>query len=286
MAETGHLVFGTLHTNDAPQAIDRIIDVFPAWRQEQTRVQLAASLGAIVAQRLVPKVGGGMVAAFEVLVATNPVRNLIREGRSNQLLNVMTTNQKEGMRTLEISLAELIARAPSPTRMRSTCPLTRRSWLVRSRPFKAPEGAEPMALSWWTGSALFGRRRVTPCAPGWLVAAKLNGATFAPEDPRVSRVRRSPRRAADFSVIALNAPIGYVERIHGREACDRWPGPFSGGEDRPSTTRRRATLEGGCPRRQDDGLDAVSHVSSAAIARWRPRWRRIVNGPCTRSIPS
>ncbi len=108
MAETGHLVFATLHTNDAPQAIDRIIDVFPAWRQEQTKVQLAASLAAIVAQRLVPKTGGGMVAAFEVLIATNPVRNLIREGRSNQLLNIMTTNQKEGMRTLETSLAELI----------------------------------------------------------------------------------------------------------------------------------------------------------------------------------
>jgi twitching motility protein PilT len=108
MAETGHLVFATLHTNDAPQAIDRIIDVFPAWRQEQTKVQLSASLGAIVAQRLVPKIGGGMVAAFEVMIATNPVRNLIREGRSNQLLNIMTTNHKEGMRTLETSLAELI----------------------------------------------------------------------------------------------------------------------------------------------------------------------------------
>jgi twitching motility protein PilT len=108
MAETGHLVFATLHTNDAPQAIDRIIDVFPAWRQEQTRVQLSASLGAILAQRLVPKIGGGMVAAFEVLIATNPVRNLIREGRSNQLLNIMSTNHKEGMRTLETSLAELI----------------------------------------------------------------------------------------------------------------------------------------------------------------------------------
>jgi twitching motility protein PilT len=97
-----------LHTNDAPQAIDRIIDVFPAWRQEQTKVQLSASLAAIVAQRLVPRIGGGMCAAFEVLIATNPVRNLIREGRSNQLLNIMTTNQKEGMRTLETSLAELI----------------------------------------------------------------------------------------------------------------------------------------------------------------------------------
>jgi twitching motility protein PilT len=108
MAETGHLVFATLHTNDAPQAIDRIIDVFPAWRQEQTRVQLAASLCAVVAQRLVPRIGGGMVAAFEVLIATHPVRNLIREGRSNQLQNVMFTNQKEGMQTLENSLAKLI----------------------------------------------------------------------------------------------------------------------------------------------------------------------------------
>ena len=108
MAETGHLVFATLHTNDAPQAVDRIIDVFPAARQEQTRVQLAASLSAVIAQRLVPKVGGGMVAAFEVLLATNPVRNLIREGRSNQLLNTMFTGQKEGMQTLENNLAKLI----------------------------------------------------------------------------------------------------------------------------------------------------------------------------------
>ena len=108
MAETGHLVFATLHTNDAPQAIDRIIDVFPAWRQEQTRVQLAASLSAIVAQRLIPKIGGGMVAAYEVLIATNPVRNLIREGRSNQIANVMFTNAKEGMQTMENSLAILI----------------------------------------------------------------------------------------------------------------------------------------------------------------------------------
>jgi twitching motility protein PilT len=108
MAETGHLVFATLHTNDAPQAVDRIIDVFPAWRQEQTRVQLAASLSAIIAQRLIPRIGGGMVAAYEVLVATSPVRNLIREGRSNQLQNVMFTNAKEGMQTLESSLAKMI----------------------------------------------------------------------------------------------------------------------------------------------------------------------------------
>src|ERR1035437_3050871 len=108
MAETGHLVFATLHTNDAAQAIDRIIDVFPAWRQEQTRVQLASSLSAVIAQRLIPRIGGGVVAAFEVLVATSPVRNLIREGRSNQLSNVMFTNAKEGMQMLENSLAQLI----------------------------------------------------------------------------------------------------------------------------------------------------------------------------------
>jgi twitching motility protein PilT len=109
MAETGHLVFTTLHTNDAPQAIDRIIDVFPDWRQDQVRVQLAASLGAIVAQRLIPKIGGGRVAAFEIMVATHPVRNLIREGKSNQLLNVIATSAGEGMQTLETGLAALIA---------------------------------------------------------------------------------------------------------------------------------------------------------------------------------
>ena len=108
MAETGHLVFATLHTNDAPQAIDRIIDVFPAWRQEQTRVQLAASLTAVIAQRLVPTTSGGMVATFEVLVATHAVRNLIREGRSNQLQNIMFTNSSEGMQLLETDLARLV----------------------------------------------------------------------------------------------------------------------------------------------------------------------------------
>ena len=108
MAETGHLVFATLHTNDAPQAVDRIIDVFPAWRQEQTRVQLAASLSAIIAQRLIPKIDGGLVAAYEVLIATHPVRNLIREGRSNQLQNVIFTNTTEGMQTMESSLAKLV----------------------------------------------------------------------------------------------------------------------------------------------------------------------------------
>jgi twitching motility protein PilT len=109
LAETGHLVFSTLHTNDSSQAIDRIIDVFPAWRQEQTRVQLGASLAAVVAQRLVPRTDGGMVAAFEILIANHPVRNLIREGKTHQLPNIITTNKSEGMCSLEASLASLVS---------------------------------------------------------------------------------------------------------------------------------------------------------------------------------
>lgn len=108
MAETGHLVFATLHTNDASQAIDRIIDVFPAWRQDQIRVQLSASLAAVIAQRLVPKIGGGMVATFEILVASSASRNMIREGKTNQLRNIMTTSRGDGMQTLEMNLASLI----------------------------------------------------------------------------------------------------------------------------------------------------------------------------------
>ncbi len=108
LAETGHLVFSTLHTNDTAQAIDRIIDVFPDWKQEQIRVQLAASLAAVVAQRLIPREGGGMVAAFEILIANHPVRNLIREGKSHQLPNIITTNQADGMCSLESSLADLV----------------------------------------------------------------------------------------------------------------------------------------------------------------------------------
>jgi twitching motility protein PilT len=109
LAETGHLVFSTLHTNDASQAIDRIIDVFPDWRQDQIRVQLGSSLEAVVAQRLLPRMGGGMVAAFEILIANHPVRNIIREGKTHQLPNLITTNQADGMCSLEASLADLVA---------------------------------------------------------------------------------------------------------------------------------------------------------------------------------
>ena len=109
LAETGHLVFATLHTNDAAQTVDRIVDVFPAEQQSQIRLQVAGSLQAIVSQRLIPKIGGGMVAAFEVLIATYAIRNIVRDGRTNQLRNVIATGSQEGMQTLEASLSGLVA---------------------------------------------------------------------------------------------------------------------------------------------------------------------------------
>jgi len=108
IAETGHLVFATLHTNDTAQALGRIVDVFPADGQDQIRVQLSAALTGIVYQRLVPAVGGGMVAAFEVLVADPAVRNLIKEGKTNQLRNSLVTGQRSGMITFEQSLSALL----------------------------------------------------------------------------------------------------------------------------------------------------------------------------------
>ena len=109
IAETGHLVFATLHTNDVAQALDRIVDVFPAEQQPQIRVQLANTLSGICYQRLLPRADGGLAAAFEVMVANSAVRNLVREGKTNQLRNVLLTGQNEGMQTLEMSLNQLVA---------------------------------------------------------------------------------------------------------------------------------------------------------------------------------
>lgn len=108
VAETGHLVFATLHTNDTAQSLGRMIDVFPAEQQAQIRVQLAAALSCVVYQRLIPKIGGGMTAAYEVLVATPAVRNLIKEGKTHQLRNSLVTGAQDGMITLEQSLSHLI----------------------------------------------------------------------------------------------------------------------------------------------------------------------------------
>ena len=108
LAETGHLVLSSLHTNDAPQALDRIVDVFTAERQGQVRLQLANTLSAVIAQRLIPRIGGGILAVYEVLLANSPVRNLIREGKTNQLRNAMQMSLSEGHLTMEMSLNELV----------------------------------------------------------------------------------------------------------------------------------------------------------------------------------
>ena len=107
-AETGHLVFATLHTQSAPQTVDRVIDVFPPEQQDQVRVQLAATLQGIVTQNLIPTADGrGRVAALEVLLPDDAVRNLVRQGKIEQIYSVMQTNVMRGMQTMEQSLAEL-----------------------------------------------------------------------------------------------------------------------------------------------------------------------------------
>jgi twitching motility protein PilT len=110
-AETGHLVFGTLHTQSAPSTIDRIIDVFPAEQQEQVRIQIASSLQGVVTQALLPTADGmGRVPALEILLPDDAVRNLIRQGKVEQIYSVMQTNTGRGMQTMEQSLGDLIMR--------------------------------------------------------------------------------------------------------------------------------------------------------------------------------
>ena len=107
-AETGHLVMSTLHTNNAPQSIDRIVDSFPPYQQNQIRMQLSLTLLAILAQRLLPRLdGGGRVPAVEVMVANTAIRNLIREGKTHQMITVMETGLEQGMQTLERALKGL-----------------------------------------------------------------------------------------------------------------------------------------------------------------------------------
>lgn len=108
VAETGHLVFATLHTPDAVQSINRVIDVFPAHQQQQVRVQLSFVLQAVISQQLVEKTGGGRALAAEILIANPAIRNLVRDSKIHQLYSAIQTGQKDGMRTLNTSLAELV----------------------------------------------------------------------------------------------------------------------------------------------------------------------------------
>lgn len=108
IAETGHLVFATLHTNDAAQSIDRILDVFPPHQQSQVKAQLASILLGVVSLRLLPKIGGGRVPAYEIMLANNAVRNIIREGKTYEIDNTIQTNLEDGMVSLDRSLAGLV----------------------------------------------------------------------------------------------------------------------------------------------------------------------------------
>ncbi|NCN08189.1 Flp pilus assembly complex ATPase component, partial [Candidatus Parcubacteria bacterium] len=107
-AETGHLVLSTLHTNTAAQTIDRIIDSFPADQQDQIRVQLAASLAGIFSQRLVPRISGGLIPAYEILLNNSAVANLIRDKRTHEINTVIETSSGDGMVDLNRSLANLV----------------------------------------------------------------------------------------------------------------------------------------------------------------------------------
>jgi twitching motility protein PilT len=108
IAETGHLVFATLHTNSASQSIDRMIDVFPPHQQPQIRAQLSNILMAICSQRLIPAIGGGRVVSAEILVTNPAVRNIIREGKSHQLDAVIQTGADQGMQTMDRTLVSLV----------------------------------------------------------------------------------------------------------------------------------------------------------------------------------
>ncbi|MEI6053925.1 MAG: type IV pilus twitching motility protein PilT [Candidatus Saccharibacteria bacterium] len=110
IAETGHLVFATLHTNSASQSIDRMIDVFPPHQQPQIRAQLSNILMAICSQRLIPAIGGGRVVAAEILLTTPAVRNIIREGKAHQLDAVIQTSADQGMQTMDRTLADMVKR--------------------------------------------------------------------------------------------------------------------------------------------------------------------------------
>jgi twitching motility protein PilT len=107
-AETGHLVFGTLHTNSAAESIDRMVGVFPADQQEQVRTQLSNSLVAIVTQQLLPKIGGGRIGAIEIMIANSAIRNLIREAKAHQMTSIIQTQNGIGMQTMDQALRDLV----------------------------------------------------------------------------------------------------------------------------------------------------------------------------------
>jgi len=109
-AETGHLVFGTLHTSSAAKTIDRVVDVFPAEEKDMVRAMLSESLRAVISQTLLKKKGGGRIAAHEIMIGTPAIRNLIRENKIAQMYSAIQTGQQFGMQTLDQNLQQLVAK--------------------------------------------------------------------------------------------------------------------------------------------------------------------------------
>ena len=150
IAETGHLTFGTLHTNSCAQTMNRIIDVFPTTQQAQVRAQLALVIEGVLSQTLIPKIGGGRAMALEIMVATPAIRNLIREEKIHQVYSAIATGQKFGMQTMNQSLADLIKRkliTREDAFNRSTLPEELQQLLAHEGPASAPAaaGASPFA---------------------------------------------------------------------------------------------------------------------------------------------
>jgi len=223
----------------------------------------AASLGAIVAQRLIPKIGGGRVAAFEVLIANHPVRNLIREGKSNQLMNVMTTNQAEGMRTMESSLATLINADVITYEVRSKCPPTRRKslgpWATWSAPQFRYDGANARTsgtgicpIPWWPAS-----RRVPRV--GWWPAPSSLARPLRPRTEDHFDLRRSARSTTDVQCGRGQRPHWLSRPVDARRrACDREARSLLGrrGAAVHSAPGRSTVEEGGTG--TEENLDAVT----------------------------
>ena len=177
MAETGHLVFGTLHTTDAPQSIDRIIDVFPPFQQQQVRMQLSVALQGIVCQQLLPRLDKpGRIAAREVLICTPAVQNLIREGKTHQIYSALELGQKFGMISLDKHLNQLVAEGKASYEdavMKANKPES----------IIPPEGVVPMHQREGGGQAPGGGPPPRPAAPAPGMAPRPPGAPPAPGGP-------------------------------------------------------------------------------------------------------
>ena len=149
-AETGHLVFATLHTQSTAQTIDRIIDVFPPQQQHQVRMQLSIALQGVVTQQLLPTAdGAGRVCATEILIPTPAIRNLIREGKTHQIYSALQTSGAVGMQTMDAHLAQLVRAGQDHTRRRRAARLSPEELrrLLGDGPGTAPRPTAPRATS-------------------------------------------------------------------------------------------------------------------------------------------